>query len=103
MVNYGEVETILNLHKASPKHGWASLVAQTVKNPPAMQETQVWSLSQEDPLEEEMATHSSIPAWTIPWAEESGGLQSMGLRRVRHDWVTNIFKRGHQYRALNLD
>ena len=62
MVNYGEVEGILNLHKAGPKHGWASQVAQTVKNPPAMQETQVWSLSQEDPLEEEMATHSSIPA-----------------------------------------
>ena len=96
MVNYGEVETILNLHKASPKHGWASLVAQVVKNPPAMQETQVWSLSQEDPLEEEKATHSSIPAWRIPWTEESGGLQSMGLWRIRHDWATNIFKHGHQ-------
>ena len=54
-----------------------------------MQETQVRSLSQEDPLEEGMATRSSIPAWRIPWTEEPGGLQSGGLQRVRHDWVTN--------------
>ena len=54
-----------------------------------MQDTQVWSLSWEDPQEEEMATHSSILAWRIPWAEEPGGLQSMGLQRVRHNWVTN--------------
>ena len=53
-----------------------------VKSPPAMQEIRVWSLGQEDPLEEEMATHSSILAWKIPWTEESGGLQSMGLQRV---------------------
>ena len=46
----------------------------------------VWSLGWEDPLEEEMATHSSIFAWTIPWTEEPGGLQSIGLQRVRHDW-----------------
>ena len=58
----------------------ASLVAQTVKNLPAMQETWVWSLGQEDPLEEEMATCSSILAWRIPWTEEPGGLQSMGLQ-----------------------
>ena len=51
-----------------------------------MQETQVQSLGQEDPLEEDMATHSSILAWRLPWTEESGGLQSMGLYRVRHDW-----------------
>ena len=51
-----------------------------VKNPPAMQETQVQSLSQEDPLEKEMATHSSILAWKIPWTEEPGGLQSIGLQ-----------------------
>ena len=55
-----------------------SLVAQTVKNPPAMQETQVQSLGWEDPLEKEMATHSSILAWRIPWAEDPSGLQSMG-------------------------
>ena len=60
--------------------GWdrVSLVAQTVKNLPAMQETQVRSLGWEDPLEEGMATHSSILAWRIPWAEEHGRLQSMG-------------------------
>ena len=56
-----------------------------VKNLPAIQETQVQSLGQEDPLEEEMATHSSILAWRIPQTEESGGLQSMTLQRVRHD------------------
>ena len=57
----------------------ASLVAQMVKNPPAMRETWVQSLGREDPLEEEMATHSSILAWRITWTEEPGGLQSMGL------------------------
>ena len=66
----------------------ASLVAQMVKNLPAMQETWILSLCWEDPLEKEMATHSSILAWRIPWTEESGGLQSMGLQRVGHDWVT---------------
>ena len=63
----------------------ASLVAQKVKNLPAMQETQVQSLSGEDSLEKRMATHSSILAWRFPRAEEPGGLQSMGLQRVRHD------------------
>ena len=60
-------------------------MAQTGKNPPATQETWVRSLGQEDSLEEGMATHSSILAWRIPWTEEPGGLQSMGLQRVRHD------------------
>ena len=60
-------------------------MAQQVKNPPAMQETQVQSLGWEDPLEEELATHSSILAWEIPWIEEHSGIQSMGLQRVRHD------------------
>ena len=55
----------------------ASLVAQTVKNPPTMRETWVQSLGQEDPLEEEMATHSSILAWRIPWTEEPGRLESV--------------------------
>ena len=63
----------------------ASLAAQTVKNLHAMQETQARSLGQEDPLEEGMATHSSILAWRIPWTEEPGGLQSMELQRVGHD------------------
>ena len=62
-----------------------SLVAQIVKNPPAMGETWVRSLGWEDPLEEGMATHSSILAWRTPWPEKPGGLQSMGLQRVRHD------------------
>ena len=62
-----------------------SLVAQTVKNLPAMQETWVPSLGQEDTLEEGMATHFSILAWRIPWTEEAGGLQSVGSQRVGHD------------------
>jgi len=56
---------------------WASLIAQSVKNLPAIQETWVQFLGWEDPLEKEMATHSSILAWRIPWTEESGGLQSL--------------------------
>ena len=56
-----------------------------VKNPPAMQENWVQSLGWEDPLEKEMATHSSILAWRFPWTEERGGLQSMGSQRVGHD------------------
>ena len=56
-----------------------------VKRLPTMQETQVQSLGREDPLEKEMVTHSSILAWKIPWMEEPGRLQSMGLQRVRHD------------------
>ena len=59
-------------------------MAQTVKCLPTMWETQVLSLGWEDPLEKEMATHSSTLAWKIPWMEESGGLQSMELQRVRH-------------------
>ena len=63
----------------------ASLVVQTVKNLSAMQETWVCSPSQEDLLKKGMATHFSILAWKIPWTEEPGGLQSMGLQRDRHD------------------
>ena len=63
----------------------ASLVAQRLKRLPAMRETWVRSLGQEDPLEKEMATHSSILAWRIPWMEKPGGLQSMGSQRVRHN------------------
>ena len=69
-------------------------MAQTVKNPPAMQETWVSSLDWEDPLEEGMATHSSILAWRIPWTEEPGGLQSMGS----HDWGTTH----NQHRRYSL-
>ena len=67
-----------------------SLVAQMIKNLTTMQETQVWSLGGEDPLEKEMATHSSILAWEIPWTGEPGGLQSLGSQKVGHYWVTNI-------------
>ena len=66
--------------EARPIH--ASLVAQLVKNPPAMQETLVRSLGQEDPLEKGTATHSSIVPWRIPWTEEPGSLQSRGSQRV---------------------
>ena len=62
----------------------ASPVAQLVKNPPAVRETWVCSLGWEDPLEEGMATHSSVLAWRIPWTEETGG-QSMGSQRAGHD------------------
>ena len=60
-------------------------MAQTVKHLPIMQETRVQSLGQEDPLEKEMATHSSILAWKIPWTEEPGKLQAMESQRVGHD------------------
>ena len=63
----------------------ASLVAQMGKNLPAMQETWVLSMGQEDPLENRMTTYSSILAWGTPWTEEPGGLQSMGSQRVRHN------------------
>ena len=65
-----------------------ALVAQMVKDLPVMQETWVRPLGWEDPLEKGMATHSSILAWRIPQTEEPGGLQSMGLQRIRYDLVT---------------
>ena len=64
---------------------WTSLVVQTVKRLPTMWKTRVQSLDQEDLLEKEMVTHSSILAWKIPWTEEPGRLQSMGSQRVRYD------------------
>ena len=76
---------------ASSKGTWVSLVAQTIKNPPAMQETWVWAPDWEDLLEKGMAIHSSILAWRIPWTEEPGKLQSIGSLRVEHDWETNTF------------
>ena len=69
----------------------ASLVAQMVKNLPAMWETKVQSLGQEDTLEKGKATHSSILIWRIPWTEKPGKLQSMGFQRVGRKWVTNFF------------
>ena len=74
-----------NLILIAVNHGAVSLVAQTIKNPLTMHKTWVRSLGQEDPLEKGMATHSSTLAWRIPWIEEPGGLQSIGLQRVSHD------------------
>ena len=83
----------------------ASQVVQVVKNPPVntrdLQETQVQSLNQEDPVEKGMATHSSILAWRIPWAEETGRLQPMVSQRVGHNWATNTLLL-HQLRSLGF-
>ena len=70
---------------------WASLVAQMVKCLPAMQETRARFLGREDPLEKEIAIHSSTLAWKIPWTKEPDSLQSMGSERVRHDWATSLY------------
>ena len=87
---------------------WASLVAQTVKNLPAMHETWVQALDWEDPLEKGTATHCSILAWRIPWMEKPGRLQSVGSHRVGHEWsdlavaAAAIFLPGefHEQRSL---
>ena len=67
---------------------WDYYIHTTVKNLPAIQETWIWSLGWEDPLEKGMATHSRILAWRVPWTEEPAGLQSMGWQRVEQDWMT---------------
>ena len=77
LISHHQLEELRKSQKETP-HVRASLVAQLVKNLPAMQETRVRALGWEDPLEKEMATRSSILAWRIPWTEEPGGLQSMG-------------------------
>ena len=77
-----------------------SLVAQMLKRLPTMRETWVQSLGREDLLEKEMATHSSILAWKIPWTEEPGRLQSMGSQRVGHDWTTSLLR---EVRILIVD
>ena len=78
------------LQSVFPLTVWASLVAQTVKRLPTIQETWVWSLGWEGPLEKEIATHSSTVAWKIPWTEELGRLLSMGSQRIAHDWVISF-------------
>ena len=93
--------------KQHPITFWASLVAQTVKNLPAMLESWVWSLGWQDPLEEGIATHSSILAWRIPWTEDPGGFQPVVFQRVGHDWATkqtNLTPQGSspQYFHKNL-
>ena len=82
---------VLHIATLGTRHGgiWSSVMAQMVKNLPEMQETQVWSLGWEDPLEKGMETHSSILAWRIPWTEEADTLESMGSQRVGHDWAAN--------------
>ena len=85
-----------------PLTGQASLVAQWQRVCLLMQEMQVRSLSWEDALEEDMATHSSILAWRIPWTEEPGGLQSTGSRRVGHDWAHTLHS-GDQLVLLRLE
>ena len=70
------------------QYSWASLVVQIVKNPLAMQETWVWSLSGEDLLERGVSTHPSVLAWRTPWKMNPAGLKSMGMQRVGHNWVT---------------
>ena len=88
-----DVEVILwiyNSRLAGIQYSWTSLVAQTVKRLPTVQETWVRSLGQEDPLEKEMAIHSCTFAWKIPWMEEPSRLQSMRSQRVGHDWATSL-------------
>ena len=82
-----------------------SLVAQIIKHLPTMQETRVQPLGREDLLEKEIATHSSILAWKIPWTEEPGRLQSMGSQRVIHNWVTSLIfnDRGTVYNVLRMN
>ena len=101
-----QIYTLIDKHVTSYKpklvglQSWASLVAQMVKNLPAMQETWVWSLDWEDPMEEGLATHSSILAWRIPWTEEPGGLQSVGWQRAGHNWVTNTHTHTHTHTQI---
>ena len=75
-------------HNQETELNWTKPMVQRLKHLPTMRETGVWSLHQEDPLEKDMATHSSMLLWRIPWTEEPGGLQSMGSQRVGHDWAT---------------
>ena len=79
------------------QYSWASMVAQLVKNPPAMRETWIRSLGWDDPLENGMATHCSILAWRIPWT-----VWSMGSQRVGHDWVTFTLTFKRRYRQISI-
>ena len=79
------------------------MVAQIVKNLPEMQETGVQSLAGEDPLEKRMATHSSTLSWRIPWTEEPGRLQFMGLQRVEYDCMTNTFSIRENFHSLLMN
>ena len=72
-----------------------------INNLPAMQETRIWSLGQEDPLEKKMATHSSILAWRIPWTEKPSRLQSIGSQRTGQNWVTNTMIMSVQFSSVS--
>ena len=87
---WAEVCKIQELGRMDGDSQMASLLAQRLKRLPPTRETRVRSLGREDPLEKEMATHSSILAWRIPWTEKPGRLQSTGLQRVGHDWATSL-------------
>ena len=89
VINKHVSKVFLSSFRARPCLIRASLVAQTIKNLSAKKETWVRFLGWEDPLGKEMATHSSILAWRIPWTEESGGVHSMGLQRIRHNKMAN--------------
>ena len=89
-MDHSAIEYVIPGWQKWSEHLFASLVAQTVKHLPTMRETRVRSLGWKDPLEKEMATHSSIHAWKIPWTEEPGGLQSMGSQRTGHNWATSL-------------
>ena len=84
------LKTDIKTYNWNSKWRALSLVAQMIKHPTAMWETQVWFLGWEDPLEMEMATHSSTLAWKIPWMNEPGRLQSTGSQRVGHNWATSL-------------
>ena len=90
MLTQEQHRRILTLLIYTPSCHSASLVAQRVQRLSAVQETWVQSLGGEDPLEKEMATHSSTLAWKIPWTEEPGRLQPMGSQRVGQDWATSL-------------
>ena len=91
-----------NLFTGQQWRNRTSLMAQMVKRLPTRQETQVWSLGQEDALEKEMAPHSSTLAWKIPWTEDPGRLQFMGSQRVRHSWATSLTHSLTQFHQLSL-
>ena len=87
MVSVLLIKRIMHVYYMKSAHPW--LYQAQIKNLPAVQETLVQYLGKEDFLEKGMTTLSNIPAWRIPWTEQPGGLQSMGLQRVEHDWTTN--------------
>ena len=99
--NYHHYQDIIHFHHLKSFLGIFP-VAQTLKNLPAMQETQVGFLDWEDPLEKGVAIHSSTIAWRIPWTEEPGGSQTAGSQRVRHNWATTLRLLLGRFRRVRL-